>query len=126
MRIQRALKTSVLHEAAKVLGITLNPASGNFRGQRRKSAGQQELKLSNKRRLFCGQALTKMHKANATSSAGPLRQWQVQKHATETAVVIATQCGEVQCVAGSSWYPTFATPNPSFNRTHCGVQEFGL
>ena len=112
MQVQCASKTSVPHEAAKVLGITPNPASGNFRSQRLQTDGQQELKPSIKRRPLSNQAFVQMQNASAASSAGPLRRLQVQKCATVITVVIANQCGQLQGVAGSSWHPTGATPNP--------------
>ena len=71
-------------------------------------------------------AVAQKQNTGATVVSGSLRQCQIQMRGAVASVSVANQYGQVQGVAGSSQHSSVATPNLSFNRTHCGMLAFGL
>ena len=126
MQAQRSSETLAHLNMIKTQGIAPNPASSGYRSQRQGIAVRLQLNDTSKCNFVGILAVAQKQNTGATVASGSLRQCKIQMRGVVASVSIANQYGHVQGVAGNSQHSPVATPNPSFNRTHCGVPAFGL
>ena len=122
MQAQRSSETPAHLNMIKKQGIAPNPASRGYRSQRQGIAVRLQLNDTSKCNFVGILAVAQKQNTGATVASGSLRQC----HGAVASVSIANQYGQVQGFAVNSQHSPVATPNPSFNRTHCGGPAFGL